>query len=440
MWPIAFAVILRAIVWQLVPDSRYASDEAGYVNAGVALAERGEQDLFWPPFTGWVVALITTVVPGASLRTMRAVWILLDLGCVAAIAVLARRTAAAVFGAESHAVRRVVTLSTLGYGVYLPAVSHAQFVTSETLALLLLLIVLVLMTAPRSVGTVSAGGAICGLLILTRASLLPLLVFWPALLLRTGVHLRAIRHAALFALVGAAPIAVVMALNYQSSGELTLSRNAAYNLYIGNQAMYAEDLNLFDPRATPDQIEFRRQYFANTLKYPTLSAPEMQRQAIAWIVDNPGTFARRALGRVARVFAPKTDVLELVGGEAASPIWSVSSISLLSVAAVQWAMVLIAGCFGLARIVRASPELGWLYAATVLGSLVLCAVAIAKPRYSFVFDPILILGAAVFACAPRDAVAQLTARDKSIIGVILAFVLWGWIAWLVFAVTSRTAI
>ena len=38
--------------------------------------------------------------------------------------------------------------------------------------------------------------------------------------------------------------------NWTLAGEFTLAQNSAYNLYLGNQDVYAEDLNLLSPRAT----------------------------------------------------------------------------------------------------------------------------------------------------------------------------------------------
>ena len=103
--------------------------------------------------------------------------------------------------------------------------------------------------------------------------------------------------------------------NWQYSGELAIGRNSAYNLYIGNRDMYGEDLNLLSPRATPEQIEFRRQMWSGELVYPTQSAAELQREALRWIAEHPATFVRRSVGRLARVFVPRTDVLELAGGD-----------------------------------------------------------------------------------------------------------------------------
>jgi len=51
-WPIILAVLARLVAWSFVPEGRFASDEESYVHAGINLLTRGEQDVFWPPFTG----------------------------------------------------------------------------------------------------------------------------------------------------------------------------------------------------------------------------------------------------------------------------------------------------------------------------------------------------------------------------------------------------
>ena len=179
---------------------------------------------------------------------------------------------------------------------------------------------------------------------------------------------------------------------------------------------------------------------AGRLHDPTESPAELQRQAMAWIADHPGTFARRMLGRLARVFVPKTDVLELAGGEARAGIFSPLPLALLAVANLQWVVILAGGAAGLLAIRRLSPETGWLLLATVAGALVLCLVAISKPRYSFPFDPLLIIGVAAVSAAPRVMLPALSQGDRRALVAAAAFVAWAWIAWLVFAFTSRAAL
>jgi hypothetical protein len=157
-------------------------------------------------------------------------------------------------------------------------------------------------------------------------------------------------------------------------------------------------------------------------------------------VSHPLSFARRAAGRLARVFAPKTDVLELAGGEQHAGAFSPIALVLLSAANAQWIVVLFGGLIGLAAVLRLEPAFGRLFTWTVVGSLILCTVAIAKPRYSFVFDPILVICLAVLLTAPSHAVEAIDARSRRVLTGVVLFLLWGWAAWLVFAFSSRMAL
>ena len=171
-------VAIRLGVWALVPASRFASDEGSYFQVGKALAGGGDQDLFWPPLTGWLIALIVSIA-GPSVAALRFVWVWFDIGCLLCVRTLASRMAPAMF-AEPDLARRFSTIATLGYAIYLPAVSFAQFTTSETPALLQLLVVLILLTnANAARGTYLLAGGITGTLVLTRPSLLPLLALFP---------------------------------------------------------------------------------------------------------------------------------------------------------------------------------------------------------------------------------------------------------------------
>ncbi len=441
IWPVALAIVVRLAVWLVVPATRFASDEDSYFQVGTAILVRGEQDLFWPPLTGWLIALVRWALHTDAVSAVRLVWIAMDIGCVLAVRTLAGRMAPAVSGGDEARAARFVTLATLGYALYLPAISHAQFATSETPALLQTLLVLVLLTRLLpGAGTYATAGFLTGTLTLTRPSLLPMLVLLPmATELKTGFG-KGIRRALIFFLAGVTVIGAHLYRNWVLSGELTIARNSAYNLYIGNRDMYGEDLNLFSPRATSGQIEFRRQQWSGELVYPSLSAAELQREAFAWIRDHPGVFARRAIGRLARVFVPKTDVLELAGGERQAGIFSPVSLALLGIVNIQWAFVLFGGVLGLAALRRTSPSLALLFASTITGALLLCLIAISKPRYSFVFDPVLILGAVVFFSAPREAWSALGRRDRAVVGAVFAFLLWAWTAWLIFSLTSRAAL
>jgi hypothetical protein len=446
LWPVGVAVAVRLAIWTLVPSSRLASDEDGYVPAGLALLASGTRDLFWPPVTGWIVAGVAWAV--GEIRWIRLAWIAMDIGCVFAIRTLATRFAPLVTGADPARTSRFVTLATLAYALYLPAISFSQFATSEIPALLQTLLIVVLVTHPRPAYSRSiTAGLLAGTLILTRPSLLPVVVCIPAALALPSHHglLRWprgvwLRHTALMLGLAATVVAGLAVTNWRQSGELTIAQNSAYNLYIGNRELYAEDLNLFSPRATAEQIEFRRQYFSGTLPPPAGRPADLQREAVAAIVARPGLFLRRAVGRLARVFVPKTDVLELVGGEQRAGIFAPVSLGVLAIANLQWTAVLFGGLAGLAWWWRTDRTVAAILSSVVIGSLPLCLIAISKPRYAFPFEPILILCAVSVALAPPPRFDRLQRRDRWIVGMSLAFILWGWAAWLIFAVTSRLAL
>lgn len=428
----------RLAAWALIPATGFASDEGSYFQVATRLLTTGDPDLFWPPFTPWLIAAVRVLLDTDYLPAIRLAWIAMDIGCVLAVRALAIRVAERIAGGTSPATRRAAAAMTLGYALYLPAISHAQFLTSETPALLQLLLVLLLLTAsPPSALAFLAGGALIGTLVMTRPSLLPLLAAFPLAIVTANRNPRILRPVVLFLIAGTLLVGALLARNWLRSGEITLSRNSAYNLYLGNRDMYGEDLNLLRPRATAAQIEFRRQMWSGELQSPQAPAPELQRQAIAWIIDHPTTFLRRSAGRLARVFVPKTDVIELVGGEQRVGVLSPRPLTLLALANMQWTVVLFGGLVGLAAIWRADRYLGSVFVATIAGTLVLCVVAISKPRYSFVFDPLLIIGAVVFLSAPRSTWAGLSRGVRRTLLGMFAFLIWGWIAWAIFAVTSR---
>jgi hypothetical protein len=440
LWPLALAIALRVAAWLTVSPTRFASDEDSYFAVATALLARGDQNIFWPPVTGWLIAAVRWVFQTDTLTTVRLVWIALDLGCLLAVYALALRLGRAIFTEQIKAARLSV-LAMAGYALYLPAISHAQFATSETPALLQTLIVLLLVTTPNARTTTFVfAGAIAGTLALTRPSLLPLLAFWPLAVWLNRRSGASWKHAAAFAAMATLVVGAWVVRNRVVAGQLTIATNSAYNLFIGNRDMYAEDLDLLRPIATREQIEFRRQQWSGELVYPSDPPAELQRQALVWIAAHPLTFARRAVGRLARVFAPKTDVLELAGGEQLAGVFSPTSLVLLSAANAQWAVVLFGGLIGLAAILSIAPELGRLFAGTLGGSLLLCTVAIAKPRYSFVFDPLLILGLSALLTAPSQITAVLDARARRTLGLLFVFLLWGWVAWLIFAFSSRMAL
>ena len=171
----------------------------------------------------------------------------MDGACAAAIYVIAGRLGRALWPAHDDRAARLARIATCGYAIYLPAISHAQFATSEIPALLGTLSVLLLVTAPRqSLARFALAGAVAGLLCLTRPSLLPLLVVVPIAAIWGAAALNWPRAMA-FIVVGALVIGAYTYRNWIYTGEATVSTNSAYNLYIGNRDFYAEDLDLFRP-------------------------------------------------------------------------------------------------------------------------------------------------------------------------------------------------
>jgi len=441
---------VRLLAWALIPAARFASDEDSYYQVSTALLQ-GHQDLFWPPMTGWLLALLRVVLGTDAVGTLRLVWLVMDVGCVLAVRALAARIADAAWPADGVRGRRMIAAATLGYALYLPAISHAQFLTSETPALLQLLCLILLVSrvdAPlrarrygvqAGAGGFMLAGLLAGTLALTRPSLLPIAAMVPIAAV-VGRDRRAWRFAAASMVVTAVVVGAVVVRNWRAAGEATISTNSAYNLYIGNRDLYAEDLNLFDPRATPEQIEFRRQQWSGELVYPTGTPAELQRLAVEWIQENPGTFLRRAVGRLARVFVPKTDVLEMIGGERGAGIFAPRSLALLAAANAQWTFVLFGGVIGLMWLWRASPRWGWIFTGAIVGALVLCLVAISKPRYSFVFDPLLLICAVATAMSPRATLAALGRGQRWALAIVFAFLAWAWVAFVIFSLSSRAAL
>jgi hypothetical protein len=74
---------------------------------------------------------------------------------------------------------------------------------------------------------------------------------------------------------------------------------------------------------------------------------------------------------------------------------------------------------------------------TISVCVLLCLVAISKPRYSFVFDPLLIIASMFVLAAPAADRAAAWRRHRRALVPIALFLAWGWIAWTIFAMSSR---
>jgi len=120
-------------------------------------------------------------------------------------------------------------------------------------------------------------------------------------------------------------------------------------------------------------------------------------------------------------------------------VFSVRSLTLLGLANLQWAWMLFAGALGLAVLFDRDRRLGITFLSTIAGCVALCLVAIAKPRYSFVFDPLLILGATLATLVAADSLQATWRRHRVVLASAYVFLAWGWIAWTIFSLSSRLA-
>jgi hypothetical protein len=285
-------------------------------------------------------------------------------------------------------------------------------------------------------------GLVCGIVVLTRSNLAPLLLTIPCAMLisASGQMLHRLRAAVVFVLVGSAVVGAYITRNYYATGQWMLDRNGPYNLYVGNVDDYQSDLNLFYPWATPEQVKLRHEMLTGTQKPVLLTREQMLHEGIKNIRNHPSLFLRRALGRLARVFAPKTDVLTLFGGEKKVGIFSPLPMALLIITLIQYGFILFLGFAGMLCLRRFSRILPFLFGAIIIGSLLLCLVAVAMPRYSAPFEPILIVCAFVFILDFRKNLSYIWRERRVLYGIMLAFYIWAWSAWMIFSFSSRLAL
>jgi len=432
-WVVGVAAAVRLAVWFTIPDGYFASDENSYYSEALRFIDSGVLGTFWPPVTPVLIALLS-LAASSEPHVLRLFWIGLSLVNVWLVFGLARR---AVHGHPSSVLRaHAPWLAALAYALYLPAISFSQFLTSETPAAFLLLASIYVLSgrSPLRVSAVALSGALVGLLILTRTNLLFVSVAQAAAVFWVHRQEGGRKLAVCFLVASLSPLAGYLGYNVVAHGELVLTSNAPYNLYIGNREHYTEDLNLLAPAATPAQIRDRARGPAKE----TLSDEEMQSRALRYIAEHPLLFARRALGRLARVIVPKTSQLQMVGGERAVGVFSPVGLALLSVTGAQYAFVLFLGTAGYVSFSRTRRPIHTYCIAATLGALPMCIVAISKPRYSFPFDSLMTLYAAAFVLALPTELDAL--RKRKLWYVPLAvFYLWSWSAWIIFSFTSRSS-
>jgi hypothetical protein len=451
----ALALILRMLAWQSAVAPQ--QDELSYQSTASWLLDHGQQRLFWPPVTGWLIAIVFAVV-GPSVPAARFLWLVLDLVNL----VLLGRLASSVNGGSAaegdpRGPRALRGLVMTGYALYLPAIGFAVHTTSEIPAVTLLLAVLLLLTPGTAAASpdrrTALAGLVAGALVLTRPSLALVPLALAFLLPRpepgpeqgqgnSRVDAAAAppwqrwRSAALLlALAAISPLAYV-ARNHVTTGEAVLAQNASYDFHRGNGPVYQEDLNLFWPVATPDQIAYRRLRAVGGMEPRSTTTPaQMRHEAFAFIGSHPLLFARRALGKLARLTVPRTEHLALLGGEQRIAIIDRRALALLVLGMAQFAPLLLLGTTGMFGLARSDRGTARRFVAVALALIPPVLITISKPRFGFVVEPLLLIAAAAFvlnAPAWRQEV-----RRPALIALVGLYA-WSWLAWLVFAVTSRT--
>jgi hypothetical protein len=417
----------------------FTNDEYGYWLIAQSFLETGEFDISWPPVTSALLAAISSF--GGSLHTARLIWSLVDVANIALLHILVSR----------FLERPAPLVACVLYAAYVPAIAFASFATSEMPAMIFLLASACLLVDPRGqigFGRVLAGAALIGLLVLTRSSL-ALLAVWIAFMasptaIRAGRNPSRALSVCIALTLSISVVALWMTRNYLMQGEFVIAKNVAYNLYLGNQPHYSEDLNLFHPLPTQEQIQDRRELLIGVTggERKFISDDEMRSRAIAFILENPLLFARRALGRLARVFVPKTAQLQLLGSEGDNPWFCAPSLALLISSNLLYGLALFGGWAGIILCGSSDREKKFkLFALGVLiGTSALCTVAISKPRYSFPSDPMLIAGLAWLLVNWRQA--MLRVRTKNAVAVIGGWVFfgWSWTAWLIWSFMTRAAV
>ncbi len=426
------AATIRLVLWAWVAPYGGAADEPSYLYAIRLLWGQGQQYLFWPPVTGWLGTGIAILTGGVRAMTLRLAWVVLDICNVA----LLWRWATHVFS-DSPRADRIALISAAMYAVHLPAIAFSQFVTSETPMMFLLLSALNLLTPlDRHLWfRVSLSGMILGLVVLTRTSLLPLPIALAGVIYIFFQDTRRKKAALALMAMAALPVLAFMVRNEVREGRLMLTNNAEYNLYLGNQENSQSELNLFSPAATRAQIDYRRRSHSTSEETKGMSPSEMRSRAIAFIRAHPVVTLRRVLGRFARVFAPKTAHLSLIGD--GTPVTQPGATALLVVGVLQWFPILFGGAVALLVMLRWRLQAAVWTLAVIAGSVPLCLVAISKPRYAFPVEPFLIVAlswALVYRGEVWRALRGPVLRHSVTVCLLLA---WFWIAWGVFAATSR---
>ncbi|MCK5880964.1 MAG: hypothetical protein KAG18_03750 [Sinobacterium sp.] len=419
------ALLLRVFFWTLLPENHFVTDEGVYFQGGINIVQ-GAANYFFPPLVQLIVAILYSIFDTNNVEVFRLFWVFLDVLNVALVYSISK----CVF--RSH---QVACLSSLFYALYLPALGFSVTVTSEVPSVLLVLssLLLILKYGWKNSLVCMVVGLLCGLLILARTNMLLII---PSFSLVAYYFYRAsFRNIVLFIGVSSSVLFSFITYNGVMNNSWEIASNSSFNLYVGNRENYSEDLNLFNPFATDAQKADRKR---GGYQVEELTDRQMRDQAVDYILQHPLVFIQRAIGRLARVFVPKTSAIKVIGGEKSGSVFRGAALLILGGSLLQWMFVLSFGSLKVFNDLVARKVEAWTFSFYILSSVALCLIAISKPRYSFMFDPILIIYASsAILNFKHEWKTFLSNPYKYYFVFFTVFILWAWIAWFIFTLSSR---
>ena len=277
-------------------------------------------------------------------------------------------------------------LAALAYAAWLPALWSATLVARENLStplfLALALCALRIARDQRAVASALIAGIVWGAAMIAGGSALALgggvavaiLFLW-----RSGRELKpAVAAAAIFLAATTATLSPGLHAPGRMVGRPVLTTNGAFNLYLGNNpAATGRFVSISD---TP----LGRDWEATRVRLGEIGNSErLEREAIAWISDNPGAAAGLAARKLVYFWQPNTpDAADFAsGGPGALIRWLEVAQYLLILALAAWA-------FCGSAVVRRDK---WILAAMIAGFWLLHALAYVILRYRDPAIPLLLV-------------------------------------------------
>jgi len=466
---VALALSVRIAAWFLIPRAEFghSGDEVSYYRCAMRLTLLGDQDLFWAPMSGWVIAAASTLLGTEKVHLLRLIWVFIDGLNVALIFGVTRRLcqlgsalplAKGRFGLP-HA-------AAMSYALYLPAIGYAVHLTSEALSLSFLLASLWVADwrPPFRLWRMAAAGCLAGGMVLTRPNLAPVAVMlaaviaamnwrarplWQGVLLPTGL---------LVALAALLPAAWILR-NYALTGYLFLNLSYPQGYYRAAMATYEEDLRFVKSQPSNYEAANRRAYYerhqrlneelakveatstrkacqeaivSGLLKVRPLTPQEVfekRTESIRRVTKDMKAASlpeqvRRGTSRLMRSLAPKTGTFDLVSR--ARPLLDPLKFGLFALANVQWGIALTLGLAGLLAGAGLDLQPRLLLLAVIAGGLAATPFAHGEPRYSFPVEFAFIIAATGFIWDFRRSWRALLGSRWRMAAFFTALVFLGW--------------